>query len=575
MKRLLPLFLLFLMPAAHAQFTQWYTASCAAGDVQCTVTGPSGTGTGDQPWLAFGKYNSNFYFLKNMFGPTSHLALSGSVTASDIVNLFSACTGTEYLGADGGCHPLGTFAAQNYATPPSIGGTTPNAGAFTTLSASSTLTTAITGSTQCLHANSAGQVSGTGVDCSTGGSGTVNSGTQYALAYYATSGTAVSALGNGTTGQVLTATTGASPGWATGVDLTGLSADTSPACGDLLLIYSQSATATESITNCYLFGSTPAISINTGSLSAASWMTAGLALSGTAATLTDSTASGTVTTESAAALPIYTIAATNSITITNLAELYLPAPVAGSNVTGTHLWSLFTGGGAYVTGTLEVQSNFESLGTITLTNGGASHTSWTTAGLGLVVVGGTITDTTGTGTIATEAAMGMGPYTIAASNTGVTVTNLDELYISAPIAGTNVTATNKWSLHTAGNILVGGSLTLDGSLSGATALLYSQSAPTISSGFGSSPSVSENNGTASFSINVGTGGSASSGVVGLPTASHAWSCFASDTGVTPTGQTEVTAGTTTSITLTNYSRTSGLATAWTASEIIQVGCFAN
>lgn len=67
-----------------------------------------------------------------------------------------------------------------------------------------------------------------------------------------------------------------------------------------------------------------------GGISANSWTTAGLALSGTAATLTDSTGTGTITTEAAAALPAYTIAATNtSVTITNLAELYLPAPVAG------------------------------------------------------------------------------------------------------------------------------------------------------------------------------------------------------------------------------------------------------
>jgi hypothetical protein len=101
------------------------------------------------------------------------------------------------------------------------------------------------------------------------------------------------------------------------------------------------------------------------------------------------------------------------------------------------------------------------------------------------------------------------------------------------------------------------------------------SAPTISSGFGTSPSVTHNNGTASFSINVGTGGTATSGVVGLPTATDGWSCYASDTGTTPTGQTEPTAGSTTTVTLTNYSRTTGLAIAWTASEIIQVSCFAN
>jgi hypothetical protein len=61
----------------------------------------------------------------------------------------------------------------------------------------------------------------------------------------------------------------------------------------------------------------------------------------------------------------------------------------------------------------------------------------------------------------------------------------------------------------------------------------------------------------------------------VPTASHAWSCWASDTGTTPTGQTEPTAGTTTTLTLTNYSRTTGTPVAWTASEIIQVGCMAN
>jgi hypothetical protein len=106
-------------------------------------------------------------------------------------------------------------------------------------------------------------------------------------------------------------------------------------------------------------------------------------------------------------------------------------------------------------------------------------------------------------------------------------------------------------------------------------LLSSPTAPTISSGFGTSPSVTHNNGTASFSINVGTGGSATSGVVGLPTASNAWACSAADTGTTPTGQTEQTATSTTTATLTNYSRTTGLAAAWTASEIIQISCWAN
>ena len=59
---------------------------------------------------------------------------------------------------------FGTFATQSYATPPAIGGTTPNTGKFSALT-----DTAITGSTQCLQANSSGVISGTGSGC--GGSG--------------------------------------------------------------------------------------------------------------------------------------------------------------------------------------------------------------------------------------------------------------------------------------------------------------------------------------------------------------------------------------------------------------------
>ncbi len=50
---------------------------------------------------------------------------------------FSSASAITCLDTNGTA--FGTFATQNYATPPSIGGTTPNAGAFTTLAASGTV----------------------------------------------------------------------------------------------------------------------------------------------------------------------------------------------------------------------------------------------------------------------------------------------------------------------------------------------------------------------------------------------------------------------------------------------------
>lgn len=105
-------------------------------------------------------------------------------------------------------------------------------------------------------------------------------------------------------------------------------------------------------------------------------------------------------------------------------------------------------------------------------------------------------------------------------------------------------------------------------------LAVSATAPTISSGFGTSPSVTANNGTAAFRINVGTGGTATNGVVGLPTAANGWNCFASDVTTPGTGHTiKQSAGTTTSATLTNYDN-AGSPVAWTASDIIIVNCMA-
>lgn len=100
-----------------------------------------------------------------------------------------------------------------------------------------------------------------------------------------------------------------------------------------------------------------------------------------------------------------------------------------------------------------------------------------------------------------------------------------------------------------------------------------RTAPTISSGFGTSPTITANNGTIAFRINVGTGGTANSGVIGLPTATTGWNCFASDFTTPATGHTiKQTATSTSSATITNYN-SAGTATAWTASDVLVVSCF--
>jgi hypothetical protein len=115
----------------------------------------------------------------------------------------------------------------------------------------------------------------------------------------------------------------------------------------------------------------------------------------------------------------------------------------------------------------------------------------------------------------------------------------------------------------------------DGSLY-LTKLLIGAPAPTISSGFGTSPSVVSNNGPASFTINVGTGGTATNGVIGLPSATTGWNCSCED--ITTTSATvnrckQTGAGTTTTVPIGNFNTTPAAA-AWVASDILTVSCLA-
>jgi hypothetical protein len=109
----------------------------------------------------------------------------------------------------------------------------------------------------------------------------------------------------------------------------------------------------------------------------------------------------------------------------------------------------------------------------------------------------------------------------------------------------------------------------------ATHLIISSTAPTIASGFGTTPTIPNNNGTAAFTVNVGTGGVATSGVITMPAATAGWSCHVDPNGAPQAAAVTYSAPTsTTSITLTNYTQSTGVALAWTASTVLQLSCFA-
>ena len=78
-------------------------------------------------------------------------------------------------------------------------------------------------------------------------------------------------------------------------------------------------------------------------------------------------------------------------------------------------------------------------------SGDQSAAAWTTNGIRLIGVAGTLTDTTSSGTVAAGFTNKLGGNTIAASN-ATTFTNYITAYFSDPVAGSNVTLTNKWAL---------------------------------------------------------------------------------------------------------------------------------
>jgi hypothetical protein len=146
------------------------------------------------PSFAFGQIKINAL-------PSGSTPASGDFAICDQSGVTNKCTYSQVATSVSNLLGLGTFAYQSYASPPVIGASAPNAGYFTSLNLSAALTTNITGSTQCVHANTLGVLSGTGSDCGSGGGGggfgSITSGTNTSATMFVGTGASIAPTGSG------------------------------------------------------------------------------------------------------------------------------------------------------------------------------------------------------------------------------------------------------------------------------------------------------------------------------------------------------------------------------------------
>ena len=212
--------------------------------------------------------------------------------------------------------------------------------------------------------------------------------------------------------------------------------------------------------------------------------------------------------------------------------------------------------------------------TITNSAAGAITNNVIPKGTGTSLTNSSITDN-GTTVSATEPFSSTGTIT-----SGANGGTAGQIILNGSTSGSATITANA----TAGTVTVGGAGTLTVSTINANSL-YSlngrnwaaNTAPTISSGFGTSPTIVTSNGSITARINVGTGGTASSGVLAMGTVTNNWNCqvynLTAHAG-NRVDDTVMTASTTNSVTVQNQTKSTGAALAWTASDIVVVNCAA-
>ncbi|MDR5728316.1 MAG: hypothetical protein RB191_12885 [Terriglobia bacterium] len=167
------------------------------------------------------------------------------------------------------CNATGTV------TYPAACASLPTGFALGTVSATSLTLSSVTGSTQCLHASTAGLVSGTGSDCGSGGSTAfsgLTSGTNTAMAALVGTGASLGVTGSGTIGATsapIAGLTGAGTGVLTFLatpSSANLASAVTGETGSGALVFGTSPTFTTGATLGFVTGSTQCLHVNTSGL---------------------------------------------------------------------------------------------------------------------------------------------------------------------------------------------------------------------------------------------------------------------------------------------------------------------
>jgi hypothetical protein len=153
-------------------------------------------------------------------------------------------------------------------------------------------------------------------------------------------------------------------------------------------------------------------------------------------------------------------------------------------------------------------------GTVTFSGANFSQAAWTTNGVGLIQAATTYTDTTSTGTVANVRINNFAAQTLAASNS-ITASLLYGTYFTDPVAGTNVTASNKFAIGADSAFFASGvSLTTaTASFTNPTFLVTGNNTVTLGGGSGTYTASLGGGTTASGNtktVNIGTNGASGS-----------------------------------------------------------------